>query len=228
VDDLPVELVVFDCDGVLVDSERISVRVGRALLADLGWALSEREFVERFVGCSQEHFDREVAKGLGRVLEPGWDAGFAEAYQAAYDVELTAVAGVEAVLDRLDAHGVPYCVASNAEHDHIRRSLRRTGLLDRFGERVFSARDVHRGKPDPDLFLLAAAHLDVPPEGCAVVEDSPFGIRAARSAGMACFGYGGGVVPAERLAGLGAVIFDDMRELPGLLGLGAGRPAGRR
>lgn len=217
----PVALVVFDCDGVLVDSERISVRVGTTVMRDLGWHLTEDEFAERFVGCSHEHFVREVGTGLGRRLEPGWDVPYEHLYRAAFEAELTCVPGVADVLDVLD---IPYCVASNSDHTYLRRVLGATGLLDRFEGRIFSATDVAHGKPAPDLYLFAADRMNESPGRCTVVEDSPFGVTAARAAGMACFAYAGGVTPAHRLEGLGATLFHDMTELGDALA--GGRPGG--
>lgn len=211
-----VELVIFDCDGVLVDSERIYCRVDREVFAELGAEFTEDELVEHFVGSPIEVWTALVEERRGRPLDPGWHDPFRPRYEAALDADLTVVEGVTAVLEAL---AVPYCLASNGSHDSIRRNLTRTGLLDRFEGRIFSARDVARGKPAPDLFLHAAASMGVAPERCAVVEDSAYGVRAARAAGMRAFGYTGGLTRAERLAGERTVVFDDMRALPGLLAL---------
>ncbi|MFD3533087.1 HAD family hydrolase [Streptomyces sp. NPDC058664] len=210
----PVELVIFDCDGVLVDSERIYCRVDREVFASLGAEFTEEEVVEYFVGSSHAMLTTIVEERRGRPLGPDWHAPFKQRYEDALDAELTAVEGVTDVLDALH---VPYCLASNGSHASIRKNLGRTGLLDRFEGRMFSARDVARGKPDPDLFLHAAATMGVPPERCAVVEDSPYGVQAARAAGMRAFGYCGGLTRADRLMGPHTVVFDHMRELPGLL-----------
>jgi HAD superfamily hydrolase (TIGR01509 family) len=225
------DLVVFDCDGVLVDSERISVRIGVSVMADLGWQVTEQEFARRFVGCSEQHFNREVAAALGRPLQPGWDVPYADRYRTAYAAELGPVPGVEAVLDALDDCDVPYCVASNSDHAHLQRVLASTGLLARFEGRVFSARDVNRGKPAPDVYLHVAAQMGHSPDRCAVVEDSPFGVAAARNAGMTCFAFAGGVTPAARLTGTGATLVADMVDLIGLLTGGvaaAHRETGKR
>ncbi|MFJ9738427.1 HAD family hydrolase [Streptomyces sp. NPDC101166] len=215
----PVELVIFDCDGVLVDSERICVKVDAVVMADLGCAFTEAEIVERFVGSSNEVYTAAVEERLGRRLEKGWERRYEHLYEEAIEAELTAVDGVADALDRL-AMGV--CVASNGGHTGIRRSLTLTGLLHHFEGRVFSAADVLRGKPAPDLFQHAARTLGVRPERCAVVEDSAYGVRAARAAGMRAFGYCGGLTPASRLEGPDTVVFDDMRDLPGLLAAAAG------
>jgi HAD superfamily hydrolase (TIGR01509 family) len=212
-----IELVIFDCDGVLVDSERISVRVGTGVLAELGWTLTEREFADRFVGCSSEHFRREVAGGLGQVVDSDWEARFSGRYRAAFEADLQAVPGVAEVLDALAERGIPFCVASNSDRTHVEHVLTLTGLGSRFAGRVFSAEDVRAGKPAPDLFLLAARSSGVAPGRTVVVEDSPFGVRAAVAAGMRCLGYGGGLTPAHRLVAEGARVFTAMEELASLL-----------
>jgi HAD superfamily hydrolase (TIGR01509 family) len=207
-------LVIFDCDGVLVDSERIAVRVDAIVLADLGWPLSEAEIIERFVGRSEEHIDREIEAHLGHSLPKNWEDAYQSLYTEAFETELKAVDGV---VDALDQITTATCVASSGSHDKIRRSLRLTNLYERFEGRIFSASDVANGKPAPDLFLHAAAHLGVQPARCAGVEDSRYGVEAARAAGMAVFGYVGGVTPANWLEGPGTIVFHDMRALPGLL-----------
>ena len=214
------ELVVFDCDGVLVDSEVISVRVDQRVLADLGWELELDEIVERFVGKSEAHFVATVEQQLDIRLADGWDRDYGRWYQEAFERDLEAVDGIEEALDRLR---LPHCVASSGSHDKMRRTLGKTGLLHRFQDRIFSATEVAHGKPAPDLFLHAAESLKAAPERCAVVEDSAFGVQAARAAGMHVFAYAGGVTPAARLAGPGTTVFSDMRALPELIA--AGRPA---
>lgn len=213
------DLVVFDCDGVLVDSEVISVRVDQLVLADLGWALELDEIVERFVGRSEADFIATVESQLGIELGEGWDRKYEPWYRSAFERDLTAVDGV---VDALDALLLPHCVASSGSHAKMRRTLGQTGLWHRFEGRIFSASEVANGKPAPDLFLHAAGTLGAAPERCAVVEDSAHGVQAARSAGMHVFAYAGGVTPAERLAGPGTTVFHDMRQLPALIG--AGRP----
>jgi HAD superfamily hydrolase (TIGR01509 family) len=208
------ELVIFDCDGVLVDSERIAVRVDAVVLERLGWVLTEEEIIDRFVGRSEAYMVGEIETAIGRPLPAGWDAEFAPLYRAALEAELTPVDGIT---EALDAIAAPTCVASSSTHERLRFTLGLTGLLDRFDGRIFSATDVANGKPAPDLFLHAAATLGVEPARCAVVEDSRYGVEAARAAGMRAFGYAGGVTSAARLEGPGTVIFGDMRELPDLL-----------
>ncbi|MDQ0757188.1 HAD family phosphatase [Arthrobacter sp. B3I4] len=215
----PFELVLFDCDGVLVDSEKISVRVDQRVLADLGWELELEEIVQRFVGRSEANFIAAVEHQLGIELAEGWDRRYEPWYRDAFERGLTAVDGVEEALDRL---GLPHCVASSGSHEKMQRTLGQTGLFHRFAGRIFSATEVARGKPAPDLFLHAAGTLRTDPGRCAVVEDSAYGVQAARAAGMHAFAYAGGVTPAERLAGPGTTVFFDMRELPELIA--AGRP----
>jgi HAD superfamily hydrolase (TIGR01509 family) len=211
------DLVVFDCDGVLVDSERLSVRLDVELLESLGWPLSEEEIVARWVGRTEAAMRAEIEDHLGRDVGPEW-AAFGERYVRAFAEELVPVDGIVEAVDAIQAAGYATCVASSGDRAKILRNLATTGLLDRFGERIFSADDVERGKPEPDLFLHAAAAMGADPARTAAVEDSAHGVAAARSAGMAVFAYAGGVTTASRLAGPGVTVFDDMRALPGLLG----------
>jgi HAD superfamily hydrolase (TIGR01509 family) len=213
----PFELVIFDCDGVLVDSERIAVRVEAELLAELGWPLSQAEIVERFMGRTAEHMDEAIEAQLGSRLPGDWKDQFQRRYTEAFAAELVPVDGVLDVLDRLT---VPTCVASSGSHDKLRFTLGRTGLYERFEGRIFSGYEVANGKPAPDLFLHAAARMGAHPARCAVVEDSRPGVLAARAAGMRAFGYAGGLTPPDRLQGEGTVVFDDMRDLPRLLAAG--------
>ena len=208
------DLVIFDCDGVLVDSERISVRIDVRVLAELGWPLTEAEVIERFVGRSEAYMLGEIEARLGRTLPADWEEPFRSLYREAFEAELEPVDGVVAALDAIAA---PVCVASSSSHERLRFTLGLTGLLERLDGRIFSAEDVENGKPAPDLFLHAAASLGADPARCAVVEDSRHGVEAARAAGMHAFAYAGGVTPAERLRGRATTVFHEMSELPGLL-----------
>ena len=210
------DLVIFDCDGVLVDSERLSVALDVELLAGLGWPLSESEIVERFVGRTEAAMRSEIEAHLGRDVSAEWDA-FSERYTAAFAAELEPVDGVVAAVDAIQATGVATCVASSGGYGKIRRNLGKTGLLDRFDGRIFSGDDVEHGKPAPDLFLHAAAAMGVAPGRCAVIEDSRYGVAAARAAAMWAFGYGGGVTPGAALDGPATTVFGEMRELPALI-----------
>jgi HAD superfamily hydrolase (TIGR01509 family) len=210
----PISLVIFDCDGVLVDTERIAVRIDVAVLAELGWKMSEAEVIERFMGKSDDAMTREIEAHTGRKLPESWEAPFRHLYREAFAAELQPVPGV---VEALDAITLPTCVASSGTHEKIRYTLGLTGLYDRFAGRIFSVDDVRRGKPAPDLFLHAAGRMGAAPERCAVVEDSPYGVQAARAAGMRAFGYAGGLIPRRALEGPNTVLFDDMRDLPRLL-----------
>jgi HAD superfamily hydrolase (TIGR01509 family) len=208
------DLVIFDCDGVLVDSERISVAIDVRMLAELGWPLTEAEVIDRFVGRSEAYMVAEIETALGRRLAAGWDEDYRDLYRDAFEAELAPVDGVVAALDALRAQT---CVASSSSHERLRHTLGLTGLLERFDGRIFSADDVRHGKPAPDLFLHAAATLGADAVRCAVVEDSRHGVEAARAAGMHAFAYAGGLTAADRLAGPATTVFEDMRELPALL-----------
>jgi HAD superfamily hydrolase (TIGR01509 family) len=210
----PISLVIFDCDGVLVDTERIAVRIDVIVLAELGWPMTEAEVVERFMGRSDEEMTADIEAHLGRPLPASWEEPFRHLYRQAFEAELEPVAGV---VEALDAIAIPTCVASSGTHEKIRFTLGLTGLYERFAGRIFSVSDVARGKPAPDLFLHAADRMGVPPAECAVVEDSRYGVEAARAAGMRAFGYAGGLAPKGALAGPHTIVFEDMRELPGLL-----------
>ncbi|MFD7643603.1 HAD family hydrolase [Kitasatospora sp. NPDC059795] len=210
----PVELVIFDCDGVLVDSERIAVRVQREVGARLGWPLSEAEVVRHFIGRSHAAGWQVVAERLGAEAAAEWEQRFEQRHRELVDAEL---APVDGIVEALAGLGLPSCVASSGSHAKMRHTLGRTGLYEHFEGRIYSASEVARGKPAPDLFLHAAQRMGYPPEACAVVEDSGPGTRAARAAGMRCFGYTGGPTGAEALAGDGTVLCSDMRELPALV-----------
>jgi HAD superfamily hydrolase (TIGR01509 family) len=209
-----VELVIFDCDGVLIDSERLAIKIDVLVLRELGWPLTEAEVIERFVGRSDRDTRAAVEAHLGHGLPEGWEDDVEQRYRQAFAAALAPVDGVIEALGRIM---LPSCVASSATHDHLRYTLGLTGLYERFAGRIFSAEDVARGKPAPDLFLHAAAEMGAQPGGCVVVEDSRPGVEAARAAGMPVLAFAGGLSPAELLEGPNTIVFDDMRELPGLL-----------
>jgi HAD superfamily hydrolase (TIGR01509 family) len=209
-----VELVIFDCDGVLVDSEPIALRINQEMLANIGWHLGTEEIVDQFVGKSITANRETVEAHLGVPLPEGWLDEFVARIHAAHAAELERVDGVTEALAGIDALGIPTCVASSGTHAKIEHSLRLVGLYERFVGRIFSATDVAAGKPAPDLFLHAAATLRADPAACVVVEDSRYGVLAARAAGMRVVGYAGGVTPAEWLAGPDTTVVDDLRVLP--------------
>lgn len=216
------ELIIFDCDGVLVDSERLSIRIDAIYLERLGWPMSQEEIVQRWVGRSDADMRTEIEEHIGGPIPPDVEEEFGRIYREIFDRELAPVDGIREALDVIT---IPRCVASSGKHDNIRRNLALTGLSGYFGERIFSATDVEHGKPAPDLFLFAARTLGAEPSRCAVVEDSVYGVEAALAAGMLAFAYAGGVTAADRLSRPGAVVFTDMRQLPDLLEAAAQRTA---
>ncbi|MFJ8546733.1 HAD family hydrolase [Streptomyces sp. NPDC093586] len=210
------ELVVFDNDGVLVDSEPISNRLLAACLTELGHPTSYEESLRDYMGGAMHRVHDLVLERSGRRLPEDFDDVFHRRVFEAFERELEPVPGVVGVLEKLVAGGVPYCVASSGSHERIRVGHRRTGLDRWFDDsRVFSSQDVGRGKPAPDLFLHAAERMGVAPERCVVVEDSPLGVQAAAAAGMDVFGFTA-MTPAEKLAGA-TRLFGGMGELADLL-----------
>jgi HAD superfamily hydrolase (TIGR01509 family) len=208
------ELVIFDCDGVLVDSEPLAIRIDSIIFAEFGMPMSEEEIIDRFVGRSPSVTHDAIEAHLGHPLPEDFEARSRAMFDEIYARELEPIDGIEEALDQITA---PTCVASSSDPDRLDHKLRLTGLYERFAGRIFSATEVRNGKPAPDLFLHAARQIGVAPEACAVVEDSQYGVQAARAAGMAAFGYAGSVTPARMLEGTGTTVFDDMRDLPRLL-----------
>ncbi|MFH9663302.1 HAD family hydrolase [Streptomyces sp. NPDC017248] len=210
------DLVIFDNDGVLVDSEPISNRLLAAYLTELGHPTSYEDSLRDYMGSAMHRVHDLVLERTGRRLPADFDEVFHTRVFAAFERELRPVPGASGVLEKLAADGVPYCVASSGSHERIRVGHRTTGL-DRWftDERIFSAEDVGRGKPAPDLFLYAAGRMGVAPERCVVVEDSPLGVQAAVAAGMDVYGFTA-MTPPDRLAAAGH-LFSDLGELPGLL-----------
>jgi HAD superfamily hydrolase (TIGR01509 family) len=216
----PLGLVIFDCDGVLVDSEPLAMRALLETLAEAGIELSAQEAVENFLGKSLASTVAELRRTHGVDIGGAALARMRERLYTAFRQELRPIAGVAEMLEGLDR---PCCVASSSQPERIRLSLEVAGLSRFFGERLFSATMVAHGKPAPDLFLHAARAMAVGPADCLVVEDSPAGISAALAAGMRAFGFAGGSharsdAHREKLVSLGPMlVFDDMRALPGLV-----------
>ncbi|MFG2284425.1 HAD family hydrolase [Streptomyces asoensis] len=210
------DLVIFDNDGVLVDSEPISNRLLAAYLTELGHPTSYEDSIRDYMGSAMHRIHDLVQERTGQRLPADFDDTFHRRVFAAFEAELEPVEGAVDVLAKLAADGVPYCVASSGSHERIRVGHHKTGL-DRFFDdaRIFSSQDVGKGKPAPDLFLHAARRMGVAPERCAVVEDSPLGVRAAVAAGMDVYGFTA-MTPAARLAGA-TRLFSDLADLPDLL-----------
>ena len=184
------KLIIFDCDGVLVDSEPLACRIELATLAALGHPIGEAEYRRRATGRSRKDVNAMLDSLWEGTLPPDYTERIRAATFAAFDAELQPVAGIRAVLDRLGAQR--RCVASSGHPTRIARALAVTGLAGFFGGDVFSAVEVARGKPAPDLFLHAARRLETAPEECLVVEDSLPGIQAAKAAGMTAIGFTAG------------------------------------
>jgi HAD superfamily hydrolase (TIGR01509 family) len=214
------DLVIFDCDGVLVDSEVISCRVHADVLTRYGYPITAEEVHQRFLGRTARDATIEVEQELGRPLPDGYDLERRTTLLAALAEMVEAIPHLHAALDSIEAR---MCVASSAAHEKIFTTLSRTGLYERFAPNIFSGTQVSHGKPAPDLFLFAARQMAALPGRCVVVEDSVPGVTGALAAGMTVLGFHGGSHcrpgdgEALRRAGAAAT-FDDMRRLPGLIG----------
>ncbi|MDB5618582.1 HAD family hydrolase [Tardiphaga sp.] len=213
------DLVIFDCDGVLVDSEALACVVHADVLTAHGYAITPEQVHERFLGRSSREARREVETELGRALPDAYTVQLKTTIDRVFGEHLTPVPHIAETLARLTQR---ICVASSGTPTRIVSSLTTTGLIDRFAPNLFSAGQVEHGKPAPDLFLFAAAQMGVAPLRCLVIEDSLAGVTAARAAGMAVLGFHGGAhcspatAPALKAAGATAT-FDDMRELPQMI-----------
>jgi HAD superfamily hydrolase (TIGR01509 family) len=210
----PFELLILDCDGVVVDSEPITTRVLTEMLNDLGASIEAEEVAQKFTGHTFARTLELVAELLGAPLPQGFVPNYHDRTFVALEAELKPVRGIETVLDQIT---IPYCIASNGPHGKMRKTLGITSLLSRFEGRMFSSADVPRGKPFPDLFLFVARHFAVQPSACLVVEDSASGVAAALAAGMHVYGFAEGT-PDSRLLAAGAHrVFRQMSELPSLV-----------
>ncbi|MFC8829188.1 HAD family hydrolase [Streptomyces sp. NPDC057137] len=214
------ELVIFDNDGVLVDSEPLSNTILAGYLTELGHPTTYEDSLRDYMGAAVHRVHDLVRERTGQQLPEDFDDTLHSRVFAAFERELKPVEGVTEVLGKLAADGRAYCVASSGSHERIRVGHRKTGL-DRWftPEVVFSAQDVGRGKPAPDLFLHAAERMGVSPARCVVIEDSPLGVAAARAAGMDVYAFTA-MTPAEKLPGATAYFSSmaQLAELPELLG----------
>ncbi len=218
------DLVIFDCDGVLVDSELITNRVFAGMINELGVHVTLEDMFEQFVGRSMAYCCDLIAGMSKQPIPDDFVEQFRIRTTAALQAELKPVQGIECVLDELTAKGVPYCVASSGSHEKMHATLGITGLLSRFEKKLFSVTEVANGKPAPDVFLYAASKSGVAPSRCYVVEDTPTGVIAGVAAGMTVWGYCA-LTPAHRLIEAGAhyttselsnlpqIWFDDTREV---------------
>ena len=213
------DLVIFDCDGVLVDSEVISCRAHAETLTRHGYPITEQQVLERFLGVSEREARAIIEAEIGRRLPDDFEAEVKHATLRFYEGDLHAI---QYIGDALAAIDLPKCVASSGTMEKIKHGLTCAGLYETLAPHIFSATQVERGKPAPDLFLFAADQMRASPSRCVVIEDSVPGITGARAAGMDVLGFYGGshCLPghADKLRAAGAnVTFDDMRQLPAML-----------
>ncbi|AQP48359.1 HAD family hydrolase [Tessaracoccus aquimaris] len=218
--------VLFDCDGILVNSEPITNSVLREMLHELGWEISEEDCIRHFVGTSFIDEWEIIHEHTGYRIDHDWILGFRERRNAALVARLEPVAGaVDAV--RSIAERFPVACVSGADRGKIDMQLAMAGLTEVFGDRVFSGMELPRSKPAPDVYLAAASAMGIDPTTAAVVEDSSSGVRAGVAAGATVFGYAPGeptYLSPDELTALGAAaVFDSMDALPGLVSVG--RPA---
>ncbi|RLU79435.1 hydrolase [Streptomyces griseocarneus] len=210
------DLVIFDNDGILVDSEPLANRVLAAYLTELGHPTTYEDSLRDYMGAAVHRVHDVILERTGRLLPPDFDDTLHARTFAAFDRELEPMEGITEVLEWLVVEGIPYCVASSGSHERIRVGHRRTGLDTWFeDEWIFSSEDVGKGKPAPDLFLHAARSMGVAPGRCVVIEDSPRGLQAAVAAKMDCYVLST-LTPRDRLTGATGY-FTEMKELPGLL-----------
>jgi HAD superfamily hydrolase (TIGR01509 family) len=214
-----VDLIIFDCDGVLVDSEVISCRAHAETLTRHGYPITAEQVLERFLGVSDREARQTIEREMGRELPDDFEAQMKQAALQRYSSELGAIPNIG---EAIDAIKLPKCVASSGTPEKIRHGLTCAGLYDQLAPHIFSATQVSRGKPAPDLFLFAADQMKVQPARCLVIEDSVPGVTGGRAAGMTVLGFHGGshCLPghAKMLRAAGAAVtFDDMRTLPDLI-----------
>lgn len=211
------KLVIFDCDGVLVDSEPLTNRILRDSLAANGLDLTLSDTTRLFVGGTMAGVMAEARK-LGANLPDDWLGLIYSEIYAVLEAEVEIIPGVDSLLDALDKSGVGYAVGSNGSIRKMEITLGRTGLLHRFQGKLFSGQECPAAKPAPDVYLSAAAHAGFAPADCVVIEDSVTGARAGRAAGMRCYGYCGETSP-DVLQPICTAVFHDMDDLKSMLQL---------
>jgi len=211
-----IELAIFDCDGVLVDSERLTNTVFAGMLNELGLNVTLEDMFERFVGNSTSYCLDLIQTMLGRPVPEGFLDDYRSRYRDVLTKDLQAVSGVREAIEQLT---IPYCVASSGDFEKMRLTLGITGLLPFFEGKMFSVIQVPRGKPEPDVFLFAAGTYGIDPSNVVVIEDTPVGVTAGVRAGMTVLGYAE-MTPAAKLIGAGArSTFHEMSQLPVLIEL---------
>jgi len=209
------ELIIFDCDGVLVDSERVANQVFARIIKEVcNLEFTLEQMFEHFVGCSQLQCLKTIEDMIGKPPPLELAERYKKDINQALIDSVVSVSGIEQVLQEID---IPYCVASSGSHEKMRLTLGKTGLYDYFNGNIFSTSDVGRGKPHPDIYLYAAQSMGVDyVKKCLVIEDSPVGVTGAVASGMNVFGYAE-LMPEEKLLAAGAHrVFDKMALLPSL------------
>jgi len=214
------DLIIFDCDGVLVDSEVISCRAHAETLTRHGYPITADEVLNRFLGVSDREARLMIENEISRKLPNDFESQVKQATLQFYGDDLRAISYVG---EAIAAIGLPKCVASSGTPEKIRHGLTCAGLYDQLAPHIFSASEVKRGKPAPDLFLFAAEQMQAAPAQCLVIEDSIPGVTGAVAAGMTVLGFhGGSHCPpghGDTLRAAGAIMtFEDMRQLPDLIG----------
>lgn len=184
-----IELVIFDCDGVLIDSEVISARMLVSELAERGVTITLEYIAKHFLGRSYPVVLAQIREEFGVDLPPKFEADYRQRLLATFETDLKIMPGVRDVLAQLKS---PYCLATSSSAPRMKRSLEIVGLADVFAQKTTTASEVAQGKPAPDLFLRAAEKMDVSPDNCLVIEDSNNGVRAGLAAGMEVWRFTGG------------------------------------
>lgn len=207
------DAVIFDCDGVLINSEPIYNRVFAELLTVNGVHTTTEECINRYMGFPLSHCIKSIEKEYGVSLPSTLVADWQAKSFKAFEIELVCIPGVDSIIDSLHC---PKAVASSSGHKELRFTLGLVDLYQRFNGHIYSVEDVERGKPHPDVYLHAAEQLNVERERCAVIEDSVNGAKAGVAAGMTVFGYAG-LADAESLSQTGAHVFEKMNDLYSLL-----------
>ena len=218
-------LIIFDCDGVLIDSEIVAARLEAEAATALGLPITAEDICRRFAGTTTREVWETLERELGRPLPEGFFEAHLEHVREVFSRELEPIRGARAALERVAAKGIPFCVASSTRLPSLLTNLATAGLSDLVDGRVYSASQVKRAKPAPDVFLFAASQMGADPADCLVIEDSVAGVTAARRAGMRVAGFLGGSHVTEghdeRLRAAGAErLFTRMEELDEVIGAG--------
>lgn len=218
---MPPELIIFDCDGVLIDSEGIASGVIAEDLTALGWKMTEAEAMEIFIGMSIMDMVPLIETQLGHPVPTNWRANLEEKLLKALGARVKLIPGAREMLERVTALGIPWRIASNSSESEMQVKFARTGLLDiTEGRRHAAASVIAKGgrpKPAPDIFLAAAASADIAPENCIVLEDSTLGVTAAVAAGMTCYGFAPHDDGTHLLAAGAHAILHHLQDLFGVL-----------